>query len=345
MEGITISAFFIGFSTAFFTIFAVHILAFRQNRTRFQTVLGIIMAIWAVWNLKDFVLALPGMYREGVLDWVLLVDGWSALTYTVFVFETTQPGWTSWPKLLLSFLPFAFFTVAYALWPVPQVIHAYVVFLWFYAWTVVIMAYVRMRRYLRYVRATYSNIDEIDVSWLRPVLLFAIVSQLSWLFTSVVSNVWADIFYYVSTMLLWLAVLHYTWRFHPIRVEEEEESGKKSEESGEREFPFAGRLEQVVEEQKLYLDKNLTIGDLARVLNTNRTYISNYLSQVVGLTFYDYVNRLRIEQRSIPMMQEHPEYTLEHIAAESGFSSISTFRRAFVKLTGIRPSQYERVKR
>jgi AraC-like DNA-binding protein len=39
-------------------------------------------------------------------------------------------------------------------------------------------------------------------------------------------------------------------------------------------------------------------------------------------------------------MQEHPEYTLEYIAAESGFSSISTFRRAFYKFTGKAPSQF-----
>jgi AraC-like DNA-binding protein len=39
-------------------------------------------------------------------------------------------------------------------------------------------------------------------------------------------------------------------------------------------------------------------------------------------------------------MKDHPEYTLEFVASESGFKSISTFRRAFIKLTGLNPSNY-----
>ena len=39
-------------------------------------------------------------------------------------------------------------------------------------------------------------------------------------------------------------------------------------------------------------------------------------------------------------MREHPEYTLEYVARQSGFGSISTFRRAFQKFTGMSPSQF-----
>ena len=95
-----------------------------------------------------------------------------------------------------------------------------------------------------------------------------------------------------------------------------------------------------MESERLYLNKNLTLNDLAKAMGTNRTYVSNYLGTVLGQTFYDYVNQLRIEKMSIPMMQEHPEFKLEYVASESGFSSISTFRRAFVKLTGQTPSQF-----
>ena len=95
-----------------------------------------------------------------------------------------------------------------------------------------------------------------------------------------------------------------------------------------------------MEEQQLYLKKDLTLSDLAEALGTNRTYVSKYLSQVLNQTFYDYVNQLRIERVSIPMMREHPEYKLDFVACESGFASISTFRRAFIKLTGQTPSQF-----
>ncbi|MBQ9293892.1 MAG: helix-turn-helix transcriptional regulator [Bacteroidaceae bacterium] len=340
------SAFIIGAATAFFTIFALHILVFMPLRTRFQSVLGIIMAVWAVWCAKDLVVCMPGMYTQPVLDWILIIDGWSAITYTIFVFEVVMPGWTTWRRLLLLALPFLLFTVGYALWPVREVVYAYSVFLWFYAWTVVIVGWTRMNRYLRYISHEYSNIDKIDASWLRPVFLFTVIGQLVWLFISLYSNVISDIVYYIIIIALWLVMLHYSWNFQPIETprpalegEEEGEEGEAFLTETKKQLPFAG-LEKLMEEEKYYLKPTLTLKELALDLNTNRTYISSYLNQQMNMTFYDYINNLRIERAALPLMREHPEYKYEYVAAESGFASISTFRRAFVKVTGQTPSQY-----
>ena len=335
MESYTnLTAFLIGASTAFYAIFALHILVWRKERSRFQTVLGWILAVWAVWNLKDIIMTFPGMYVTKVLDWIMIIDGWSAITYTVFVFEVTMPGWTTWRRLALLSLPFAAFSVAYVLWPTEVVKDAYVAFLWCYAWAVVIFGYVRTRKYLNYVRSNYSNIDDIDVSWLRPVFLFAIASQLLWLFTSLYAKVPVDVLYYVFTIVMWLMVLHYSWNFHPIVI-----CGETLTTQVNRQPIVQGEMERIVEDQKLYLNSGLTLGELAKIMGTNRTYVSNYLSMVRGQTFYDYINQLRIEKASLPMMEEHPEYTLEYVAEQSGFGSISTFRRAFVKQTGSLPSR------
>lgn len=333
-----ISALLIGISTAFFGIFALHILLWRKERTRFQTVLGWIMTIWAVWNLKDIVMTFRGMYTQEVLNWIMLIDGWSALTYTVFISEVVQPGWMTWRKLGLQAIPFALFTLLYIMTPEQWIIYAYAVFLWCYAWAIVIIGIVKTRHYLSYVRKNFSNIDDIDVSWLNPVFLFAIISQLSWLVVSLHASVVSDIVYYVSTILLWLMVLHYSWNFRPIKVEKETEL---SADIMLKKFPpiSEGELERVVEEEKLYLKQDLTLADIALELKTNRTYVSNYLSHVRQQTFYDYINQVRIEKVSVPLLREHPEYTLDYIAAQSGFASISTFRRAFRKLTGMTPRQ------
>lgn len=337
---INISAFLIGITTTFFTIFALHILFWRKSRTRFQTVLGCVMAVWGVWNAKDMVTTFPGMYRQEVLEWILVIDGWSALTYTVLVFEVVMPKWLTLQRLLLLTLPFGIFTLVYGVWPDECVIYAYLAFLWCYAWAVVCIGYVKMKRYLVYVRKNYSNIENIDVAWLKPVFFFAIVSQLAWLLTSLSGTVIADIIYYISTVLLWLMVLHYSWNFQPIVIEKNMES--ESAANNKNALPIAeGTLERLMEEQQLYLKKDLTLSDLAEALDSNRTYVSKYISQALGQTFYDYINQLRIERVSIPMMRQHPEYKLDFVAHESGFASISTFRRAFIKLTGQTPSQYE----
>lgn len=333
-----ISTFMVGASTAFFTIFALHIMFWRKRRTRFQCVLGCIMAIWALWCLKDLLFTFPDMYKPEVLNWIFVIDAWSALTYTVFVFEVVMPRWTTPARLGLLSLPFAAFTLLYYIWPVQQVIYAEAAFLWCYAWTIVGIGWVKVRRRIKYIRDNFSNIDHIDVAWLKSVFAFVIITQLLWLFTSLYATVLVDVVYYLSVILLWLMVLNYSWNFRPIDEELEHAShaDAKSSVSVIRE----GMLEQLVEEQQLYLKKNLTLADLAVAMNSNRTYVSNYLSQVRGQTFYDYINQLRIERVSVPLMREHPEYKLDFVAHESGFASISTFRRAFIKLTGQTPSQF-----
>ncbi len=335
-----IPAFMIGVSTTFFAIFSLYILFGLKRRTYYQLVLGRIMAVWALWSLKDIVFTLPEMYCTEMLNWIFIIDAWSALTYTVFVFETVMPRWTTSCRLALLSLPFAAFTLLYGVWPVRQVIYAETVFLWFYAWTVVIIGWIKVRRRIKYIRENFSNIDHIDVTWLKPVFVFCIVSQLAWLFISLYSTILTDIIYYVSIIALWQMVLYYSWNFRPIAVDDGVEAD--SAVTGKNVLPFAeGTLEQLMEEQQLYLKKDLTLSDLAVALGTNRTYVSKYLSQVKGQTFYDYVNQQRIEKFSIPMMCEHPEYTLDYVATQSGFASISTFRRAFIKLTGLTPRQYK----
>lgn len=336
-----ISAFVIGVATTFFTIFSLYILLWRERRTRFQTVVGGIMAVWAVWCLKDIVLTFPHMYTPKVLNWILMIDGWSALTYTLLVAEVVMPRWMTLRRFLLCCFPFAAFTVAYALWPSDTIIYAYTVFLWCYAWGVVIVGYVKMRHHLAYIQTNFSNLKDIDVSWLRPFFVFAIMSQLAWLFTSLYANTLTDILYYVLVVGLWCFVLYYSWNFRPIEVVEEVPVIGLEESSSTPSTTLPkGMLERVMEEQRLYLKPDLTLTDLAQALGTNRTYVSNYLSQVLRQTFYDYVNQQRIEHMSIPMMQEHPEYKLEYVAAQSGFASLSTFRRAFVKLTGKTPGRF-----
>lgn len=338
-EYMNISTFLIGVSTTFFATFAIYILFWRKDRTRFQTVLGWIMMIWTLSNLKDIILTFPGMYTQHVLDWIMMIDGWVALTYTVLVFEVVIPRWTTLFRLSMQAMPFAVFTLLYIIWPVQEVIYSYSVFLWCYAWTVVGIGWMKARRHIRYVRENFSNIDRIDASWLKPVFFFAIVSQLTWLITSLIATVITDIIYYASTLILWTMVLRYSWNFYPIPMEQFTEKSTDEKKSGVSVIE-EGVLERVMEQQQLYMNKNLTLADLARELKTNRTYVSNYLSQVRGQTFYDYINQLRIECVSIPMLKEHPEYTLEYVSEKSGFASISTFRRAFIKLTGQTPRQF-----
>ena len=165
-----ISALLIGISTAFFAIIAIYILFWHKERTRYQTVLGWIMTIWALTNLKDIILTFPGMYTPEILNWIMIIDGWGAMTYTIILFEVVMPRWTTPKRLALLSLPFALFTLLYIIWPVMEVIYSYAAFLWCFAWSIVIIGWIKVRRRISYVRENFSNIDRIDLAEARILL-------------------------------------------------------------------------------------------------------------------------------------------------------------------------------
>ena len=124
----------------------------------------------------------------------------------------------------------------------------------------------------------------------------------------------------------------------PIAVEEQD----IRDDNLVREYAFAQKLPAIMEAEELYLNPSLSIKDLTQRIGTNRTYLSDYFVHVKQTSFYEYINGLRIEKKSVPLLTEHPEYTMERIASESGFRSVSTFRRAFLKQKGVTPSDYRK---
>lgn len=337
MQEINLWPFYIGVSTTYFVINAIQ-LFHNKSRTHLQTVLGAIFILWAVISSKDLIAIVSWPLTNEDLYYFLLFDGWVAFTYAILIYEVTTPGWTTWSRVVKTTLPFLLFTLVYIVWPITLIINLYGLFLDIYTIVIIIIAIVKARRYNRYIRSNYSNIDEIDISWINKILLMTMLSQISWVVATFYPGVITDTIYYFFTLLMWQKFLSYSRRMRPVPIEKL--SPQLDAVEGTRSFAFAGVLEDVVEKKELYLNQELTLVDLAKAVNTNRTYLSYYFSNVKKTTFYDYINQLRITKKCLPMMQEHPEYTLDYVAAKSGFKSISTFRRAFIKLTGKSPSQY-----
>ena len=91
-----------------------------------------------------------------------------------------------------------------------------------------------------------------------------------------------------------------------------------------------------------YLNPKLTLSELAQFLDTNSHELSHAINEGFKMNFFDFVNSYRIEafksKLKDPAFKNH---TVLAMALESGFSSKTTFNRAFKKATGKTPRDYQ----
>ena len=102
------------------------------------------------------------------------------------------------------------------------------------------------------------------------------------------------------------------------------------------------KVSHVMETQKVYLEPELTLTELAKKLGTNASLLSKVINTSFGQSFNDYVNGFRVQEAIRLMADEQNQHlNLLGIAYEAGFNSKSTFNRAFKKVTSIIPKDYQ----
>lgn len=107
---------------------------------------------------------------------------------------------------------------------------------------------------------------------------------------------------------------------------------------------LAQRLENCMAKDKIYLDHELCLADLAQLLGATPHQVSQVLSTHFQQSFYNYVNAWRVRAvQSTFARANSRERTLLEIALECGFGSKSAFNEAFKRVTGMSPSAYRKV--
>ena len=100
------------------------------------------------------------------------------------------------------------------------------------------------------------------------------------------------------------------------------------------------RFTTLMMEEKAFTDSTLTVSSMAERLDTNRTYLSKAINENTGKTFTQLVNEYRIRQAISEISDLSADKPLKQIAAEVGFSSLSTFYATFQSITGMTPARY-----
>jgi AraC-like DNA-binding protein len=233
----------------------------------------------------------------------------------------------------------------------PAALAAIVLFILVIAWSAVSGAYVwiilrRLRGYRRRLRDAFSNTERRELYWLSGIVLAVLAvwalaaGLLLWdnLVGGFIIPTWLGPAM-ASTLVMALALRGLSQRpgFADMAPDEAPPPTKyeKSALDSEHAARIAERLDAAMRAERLYLDPGLSLNKLAKHVATPPNLVSQTLNQVLEATFFDYVNRWRIEA-ALPRIAEGRETVLA-IALDVGFNTRSTFYTAFKGVTGKTP--------
>jgi AraC-like DNA-binding protein len=99
--------------------------------------------------------------------------------------------------------------------------------------------------------------------------------------------------------------------------------------------PVITRAKEFIRERQA---EDLSLEQVAKAVNTSTFYFCKRFKQATGLTFTEYLSRLRIERAKNLLL--NPNLRISEIAYEVGFQSLTHFNRVFRKITGQAPTHY-----
>ncbi len=200
------------------------------------------------------------------------------------------------------------------------------------------------------IREQFSNTDKVNLKWLQ-YLTYGLSGI--WIIVFLGNPVWT----FLSVALFVLTIGLFGIRQGKIFALEATSSAAPDQEatqpnqnqkrylnsglSDKRKKLIENKMTHLMEIEKAYLNPDLSLTLLANQLESQPNSISQYINEELGVSFYDFINSLRVEEfKRLIVIPKYQNYKLIEVAYDCGFNSKSSFNRSFKKIEGRTPSQY-----
>ncbi|MCF8233863.1 MAG: helix-turn-helix domain-containing protein [Bacteroidales bacterium] len=359
----------------FESLFLILLLLGKRNKSRSDLFLGLIFLLYALSIGITFV----QLYniRNGFPFPLILNVGWLVLflhgpALWFYIKSLTLPHFKMKPVYLLHLIPFIGFLIMHYLdfmhLPTEQKIEIikHELFKDEVAYKISVLgvgvstlsyniwALLLIRSYRHRLKQRFSRIEDIDLDWLRILTIASItvyavnvaLYNLDLIFNIAPYRILMLITYSFATV--YVLVLGYfglqtrnIFLSMPQAIHTVSEGKKAQRLKGSPEQDFISGLMSFMENKKPFLDPELTLGKLSKMLGVKGEYLSEVLNRELHRNFFDFVNKHRVEEFKVQSLFSSSKHlSIMGIAYNCGFNSKASFYRAFKKFEGILPSQY-----
>ncbi len=356
--------YFIGVGQA---ILIITLLLYKKQKHTLDWVLSLWMflnAIQLVFYYLNFIqvsLRIELMLVGGLLQFL------AAPLLLFYVKELTRPSLT-WVQVWPHGIPFMFFVIFMQLlnaWHpgllnvydgfihvsphLPWLAKSYAQFLALVSLAYPIASLILLRRHRARIREEFSYEEEITLNWLfhwvTLELIGFLVSYVAiWAAALGMLPFIASFQILAALILINVFIIGFFGLKQPV-IFAQRSRPKKYETSALDQLEgdeIVRKLSDFMREERPYTNVKLSLAGLAESIGVSKHKLSQVLNDQMGMNFYDFVNRWRIDEYKRRL--SNPEYshlTLLGIAYDCGFNSKSSFNQVFKKIEGQTPTQYK----
>ncbi len=209
------------------------------------------------------------------------------------------------------------------------------------------------QQYQAWTKTQFSDIEAVSFKWFRNFLVVFIIMFVVYLVKMIIirnfkldfEEDWWDNLVGVA-LIYYVSITGYA-QAQPttglvFKEEEHKVENIQKEKFNEGELEtWKAKILKLMQEEKLYLQPELNLSDIANRLKTNISVLSGVVNNAFGKNFNDFVNEYRVKEfQERIQLPENKNITLLGIAFDCGFNSKATFNRSFKKFTGKAPKEF-----
>lgn len=361
----------------FEAVFLILLLLSKKDKTLSDFCLGVIFFLYAlstggsyleIYNIRNN-FPYPGLIN---LSWLILFLHGPALWF--YVKSISDSRFKFKPIYLFHFVPFLFFLTFHYFnfikLPVQEkiglvendlfkeqifykvsVLSIGVLTILYNLWVIRIIRFFRIR-----VMQNYSKIEDIDLTWLRTLSIAALVCysvnvamfNLDLIFNFATYKFLMALTYsFASVYILFLGyfglkqpdVFTSSKRLQEFSYKSPKNTNNKPNDTSDE---FVTALLTIMETQKPYLDPELTLSALSKLVNVKPEFLSRVINSQLNQNFFDFINSYRVgEFKNQCVSKTNSHLSIVGIAYNCGFNSKAAFYRTFKKSEGISPTAFK----
>ena len=356
-------------------VFAIVVLLSKKYRSKSTILLTALIVIYSIGNLQYVlaemdVLSELDMYKYMFLPVASIIPVLILFYVSKFIYPNKIIAYKLWwfiPFILAMAITFCFRILFLMNNDHQDLVQPYILFIRIHEILSVvyslILVSIATKKVIFFERnQEFADTDYLrgDLKWLRYTLLFILFFTLIWGYLTYI-NIFIDgsspnfyiLWIAIAATVYWFGhlgiykygIIHERMQLRAFSKKDTTFKSKNAREGSSKivHNKYINKLHTLFENEKIFLDPELTLQKLSDHLELSSSYVSRIINKELNTNFSDYINGYRIETAKQYLKNpEFSKYTITAIGLEAGFNSRSSFYNVFKKVTGKTPSAFKK---